>query len=152
MGWQWQYEPLDLNGYIPDFILLFHKPMLVEVKPELYLKDLHKHCKRIEDSGWDSEALIVGTDTFSSNCGDAAIGIVCEHVKPASGLGAHWWSTALFHVCRKCKSWSFHHEDGGWNCRVSGCASGDHYIDNVDPEKLRRLFAEASRVVQYNAA
>lgn len=32
-GWPWQYEPLDLNGWIPDFLLGDHKPVLVEVKP-----------------------------------------------------------------------------------------------------------------------
>lgn len=36
VGWEWEYEPLDLNGYIPDFVLAFAKPLLVEVKPLWY--------------------------------------------------------------------------------------------------------------------
>jgi hypothetical protein len=34
LGWRWEYEPIDLNSYVPDFILLFERgPILVEVKP-----------------------------------------------------------------------------------------------------------------------
>jgi hypothetical protein len=33
-GWQWEYEPFDLNGWIPDFMLRGAKTnTLVEVKP-----------------------------------------------------------------------------------------------------------------------
>ena len=30
LGWPFEYEPIDLEGYIPDFILRFQKPILVE--------------------------------------------------------------------------------------------------------------------------
>lgn len=35
LGWTWHYEPLDFNGWIPDFLILTpHKAqILVEVKP-----------------------------------------------------------------------------------------------------------------------
>jgi hypothetical protein len=33
LGWEWEYEPIDLNGYIPDFIIKFpYEHLLVEVK------------------------------------------------------------------------------------------------------------------------
>lgn len=32
-GWRWQYEPLDLDGWIPDFRLCGKVPALCEVKP-----------------------------------------------------------------------------------------------------------------------
>ena len=32
--WPWEYEPIELDGYIPDFVLPFEAgPLLVEVKP-----------------------------------------------------------------------------------------------------------------------
>jgi hypothetical protein len=31
--WQWDYEPVDLAGWIPDFIIHGVKPIYVEVKP-----------------------------------------------------------------------------------------------------------------------
>lgn len=44
VGWRWEYEPIDLAGYIPDFVVQrplmsydevpgFDEPFLVEVKP-----------------------------------------------------------------------------------------------------------------------
>lgn len=32
-GWQREYEPFDFAGYIPDFLLKFAQPTLVDVKP-----------------------------------------------------------------------------------------------------------------------
>jgi hypothetical protein len=34
LGWNWIYEPLDFNGWIPDFVIDHgFKPLLVDVKP-----------------------------------------------------------------------------------------------------------------------
>jgi hypothetical protein len=35
LGWKWHYEPLDFDGWIPDFVIDngLHKPLLVDVKP-----------------------------------------------------------------------------------------------------------------------
>jgi hypothetical protein len=36
LKWRWEYEPIDLNGWIPDFVLSLRgikKPVLVEIKP-----------------------------------------------------------------------------------------------------------------------
>lgn len=35
LKWEWDYEPLDLRGYIPDFLVRVprQEPLLVEVKP-----------------------------------------------------------------------------------------------------------------------
>lgn len=62
LGWAWVYEPFELDGYIPDFVLQFKQPLLVEVKPALSLDALHEHTDKLERSGWEGEALIVGAD------------------------------------------------------------------------------------------
>lgn len=35
LGWNWLYEPMDFDGWIPDFVIdgHGHKPLLVDVKP-----------------------------------------------------------------------------------------------------------------------
>ncbi|MCZ7887123.1 hypothetical protein [Agrobacterium salinitolerans] len=33
VGWKWDYEPLDLRGWTPDFLIRGKVPALVEVKP-----------------------------------------------------------------------------------------------------------------------
>lgn len=61
LGWPWEYEPLDLNGYIPDFIVTFRTArVLVEVKPALTLADFEEAQRKIEGSGWFGFALCVG--------------------------------------------------------------------------------------------
>ena len=69
VGWPWLYEPLDLAGYIPDFLLPLgwggeEKPLLVEVKPAQYVTELPAYASKILSSGWDGEALIVGGAIF----------------------------------------------------------------------------------------
>jgi hypothetical protein len=64
--WSWDYEPLDLRGYIPDFVLSFRQPVLVEVKPFLWdgstdeVAALGAAQTKIQLSGWQNAALIVG--------------------------------------------------------------------------------------------
>jgi len=39
-GWRWEYEPLDLAGWIPDFALIgAEHPILAEVKPIMWAGD-----------------------------------------------------------------------------------------------------------------
>lgn len=73
-GWDWEYEPFDLKGYIPDFIINFHdKQLLVEVKGEtniwtpgtldndnIYQGGYHDYVKKIYESGWKGHYMIVG--------------------------------------------------------------------------------------------
>ncbi len=73
LHWKWQYEPFDLSGYIPDFVIDFRKPseklssfwqqgpLLIEVKPEASLVELAHHGHKIMASGWKAGAVVVGT-------------------------------------------------------------------------------------------
>jgi len=68
VGWRWEYEPFDLKGYIPDFILSFHRPLLVEVKPLIWRLSGDTDegvvaCAarwKIVRSAWDHEAMLCG--------------------------------------------------------------------------------------------
>jgi hypothetical protein len=51
MGWSWTYEPIDLRGYIPDFILHGASPILVEVKGG-YMSDPGAWDEEIERATW----------------------------------------------------------------------------------------------------
>ena len=81
LDWRWEYEPVDLLGYIPDFVLRFPAgPVLVEVKPLFDANEmLHDRentiIRKIDQSGWETEnhnsALIVGaTWNPSGACGN----------------------------------------------------------------------------------
>lgn len=55
LGYRWAYEPCDLDGYLPDFDLLFGKrPLLIEIKPkqedfELAKSKLRAVCDECHD-------------------------------------------------------------------------------------------------------
>lgn len=59
MEWEADYEPLDLVRYIPDFVLRFRRPCIVEVKPCVTLAELHDYAGKID--AWDGDALVVGS-------------------------------------------------------------------------------------------
>ena len=67
-GVDWLYEPFDLDGYIPDFII--GKTALVEVKPALGVEELHAAADKVWASGWmdgkDSFAMVVGVTPGTS--------------------------------------------------------------------------------------
>lgn len=114
-GWRWEYEPLDMDGYIPDFVLLFSQPLLVEVKPAFTLEEMRTHTGKIELSGWDKEALIVGNAPIRNIC-DYSLGLLWERDAYADP-----WSDALFFDCPKCRQLSLYHMAGSWWCRAQGC-------------------------------
>lgn len=58
LGWNWDYEPVDFNGWIPDFVIYGKEPVYVEVKPVVELPKLV--AERMSSSGCSSEMLILG--------------------------------------------------------------------------------------------
>ena len=61
LRWPWEFEAIDLKGYIPDFLLTFEpRPVLVEVKPIWTLEAAAPHAERIIGAGWEDEAVVVG--------------------------------------------------------------------------------------------
>lgn len=82
MGWNWEYEPFELSGYIPDFIINVkdtddnkdgihtcgYEQMLVEVKGDFNLKinDLEQYADKVIKSGWKGCFLIMGSQIYDS--------------------------------------------------------------------------------------
>ncbi len=58
LEWEWEYEPCDFDGWIPDFLLKFDSPIFIEVKP---VYNFPQHiADEIEKSGCTEDCLIVG--------------------------------------------------------------------------------------------
>lgn len=61
IGWSYEYEPVDLNGYIPDFVLKFAKmPIYVEIKPSMTVKDLISDCQKARVATLGKRLLCLG--------------------------------------------------------------------------------------------
>lgn len=73
IGWKWQYEPVDFNGYIPDFIIPAHN-LLVEVKPFFGVESILQEWRdKICDSEWKGVAAIVGTSLAAIEMTDGTL-------------------------------------------------------------------------------
>lgn len=90
LHWPWLYEPFDLDGYIPDFVLRFPAPLLVEVKPEVSVEALRQYTGKVEGSGWAGEALLVGVGPLEPDGSDdhLACGLLAERGEDRE---AAWW-------------------------------------------------------------
>lgn len=95
VGWKWEYEPVELAGYLPDFIVEhpttgFGTRRLVEVKPVVDPLLLTEHAGKIERSGWTGHAAIVGATLWDGNPTQHGVEIGAQGVvgDPGSGWGA----------------------------------------------------------------
>ena len=135
LGWEWEYEPIELNGYIPDFIIKFpYKHLLVEVKGETNMENIEQYAEKIINSGWDGEFLLVcstlgyengiyigllGSTHYSHSfpsgiTWDMDIGF--EYIKPKIQNRAF----AHLSICDYCKKYTLYSDDGDWFCRNCG--------------------------------
>ncbi len=74
LGLEYCYEPFELDGYIPDFIIkpgtFYNTPkgLLVEVKPAMSSEELRQYVDKIDYSGWNAGAVIVGAHPLAALC------------------------------------------------------------------------------------
>jgi hypothetical protein len=163
-GWPYEYEPIDLNGYIPDFILKLKEPVLVEVKPIIERpKDPLQKCfldpiEKIQRSGWEKEAIIVGATLYDSDYDEfSSIGMLGElgYKIKDNGVGFvecvdfdYCTLTALF-VCSYCNKISFCSNYGSFHCRRCGKNDGGSHRENFDLSKLKIIWDKATNQVQW---
>jgi hypothetical protein len=163
IGWEWEYEPFDLSGYIPDFLLKFpHAPMLAEVKPlvTLDLEECRGAITKIKNSGWRNEAIIVGSSLFEG-CGELLfnplhIGHILERVYGGSDADPNRveWENDLADIgyCSSCDKITVHSSNLSWMCRYAGCTH--KRVDSWSPESrslVRLKWASAKNSVQWES-
>ena len=163
LDWPWEYEPIDLNGYIPDFSLKFYRPMLVEVKPILRWPCLVTHCQdqdcfhdaavtseliKIWDSDWKHEIVLVGAslrEEFNQEYQLGALAQEDDFGPPGEASFISSWAD-LF-LCTSCNVISFCSNTHSYHCRVNGCHDG--YNHKGEPGRLDLLWREAGNRVQW---
>jgi hypothetical protein len=74
LRWPWDYEPIDLEGYIPDFLIRAREPFIVEVKGRS--EEISGARRKIMRSGWEGDALIVTDHLPTEGSGPPRLGAV----------------------------------------------------------------------------
>ena len=151
--WKWDYEPIDLSGYIPDFILSFKQPILVEVKPLIGDPsewDAVDAIAKVCNSGWNGNALLVGAGPALHDESDGLIFGLCAewfNEAPYDGAesGMHGWNPfTLRHCCNGPVD-----TIGSYACIKCG-----DYDGNINPSPARlltSLWREAGNRVQWRS-
>lgn len=151
IGWQWEYEPLDFDRYIPDFVVFFPAgPVLVEVKPALTVTELKKAAAgKIDRCGWTSEntddALIVGAVWDPSGHSDLSAGPLRQNPMWGGDGNDSGWGEGAWITCRECGRISVRQETHLWRCIACGAIGKVH----GEPPELAPLWAEAGNTVQW---
>lgn len=155
LEWTWSYEPIDLAGYIPDFLVAGHEQTLVEVKGgEVAIHPLNNHVDKIERSGWDKEAVIVAAHPCKIGGDEYGFYYVLGvGARPERVAGSHEWDWQSFELiyCLSCGRVSFINPSSSWACRMCGCDDGNAHIGDAS-EIVRTAWASAKNRVQWRAA
>jgi hypothetical protein len=146
LGWIWEYEPLDLAGYIPDFVLRFQKPLLVEIKGAFSIDQLDPFREKIERSGWTGEALLMGVSPIDDGHPHPLLGQIGEPLENGEWL----WSPARAFVCISRGHLSVLSEDNSWDCRICGVGGhGNLGVVERDPDGAFKEWALAKNRMQW---
>jgi hypothetical protein len=139
---RWQYEAIDLAGYVPDF-LIGSEPsqVLVEIKPTT--ESLPMAQSKIECSGWEGEAVIL-SNPVDPNEAQPSVGSFGELCQGPDGKSI-WWCEARAFRCLSCNLASFIPADGSWMCRECGADDGNAHVGSL-PELSSAWITAGNRV------
>lgn len=151
LNWVWEYEPRDLNGYIPDFVLHFKKPTLAEIKPASTFSECRQHIPKLTASGWGGDVLIFG-DALKLGP-DSFLGPECclyGQVQPGPGDELLWdWQPGEMHKC-SCGVYSIYHTVQSYRAITCGHYCGQNHLLPVDFAEVHSFWARATNTSKFN--
>ncbi len=149
VGWEYSYEPIDLDGWIPDFVLHGAKQrVLVEVKP-IFEADhnlLDRLSRSAIRSGYRNDILALGAEPLweIKNWTCFAFGWLGEYCGPEQG---HGWGEAIVHSGG---GLGFCHSTGIWRNRITGYHDGDAGAGSEEhDEYISWAWNEAGNAMQW---
>lgn len=146
-GWKFEYEPFDLDGWIPDFIIYgVEQELIVEVKPFSKLKefDTNKVIKGIKKYKQGTEILLLGSTIFKQDeyFQSAYIGWLGEY----NGKEYDFGEAVINFYERK---WGIIHSYGFYKDRITSLYRGNDYIDTPNFNKVLYIWNRAGNITQW---
>jgi hypothetical protein len=160
LKWDAHYEPFDLNGYIPDFVIngrdawsgKKEEQIFVEVKPVMGMADLlfERTATKMRAAVPDKECLIVSYFLPCALLGMRGPGWLFE-MQMEEFYGelmntGQSWEAAVFTTNRETEQIGFAHSVGSYVDRITGFYDGDQGLGAVN---VACLWREAGNLVQW---
>lgn len=165
-GWDWEYEPIDFDGWFPDFAIFGKKfPIYVEVKPVTEMPiDV---CNRIANSiinhnCFDFECLVVGqkpiieSEDWSAN---VYLGWMYERYvlqealeveKKVTPIDFDWHEAAIGQWDGQFPKLGFCSSVYTYEDRISGQYDGGCYGAKIlEPTKVQNLWGQAHKKTRF---
>ncbi|MDH0117390.1 hypothetical protein N7379_23155 [Rhizobium pusense] len=153
---KWDYEPFDLDGWTPDFLIKGKVPALIEVKP-LYFSEFESlsidQAKTAAGKAFRSasqrrenpqfETIVLGAGPFRSE-GTWALGVMALERQLGSA------DLAELHQGYGPNTLDYSARFGSFQYRVGGQHNGDHHIRRIRDNRPIDLWREAGNKVQWH--
>ena len=161
VGWQYEYEPCDLNGWFPDFALYGktrdgrNTTILCEVKPIVEFDEHTAERMRNALAGTyyqNSELLLLGSGPVRDGNGNRLqLGWLYEQPHGP-------WDAAVFRAygirseATLTYTYGLAHKSGSFGDRITGHHQGGRQIapEDCGLESLSTLWQQAGNITQYN--
>jgi hypothetical protein len=153
LGWKYEYESTDLNGWFPDFSLYGSEEILVEVKPFLMLKGFDEEIEKIKKAiagtkHEKTEILLLGKGIFKDEI---------SNVPVLGWIGEQWEFNNTTHLIFDyaqfnyyMDKWGFFAANNSYRDRISGLYNGNEQVVVPWFEDVQELWNEAANAVQYH--
>lgn len=170
-GWRWDYEPIDLAGWCPDFALNGAETVLIEVKPFDPAK--LRQIKSFEDFQNSTGKQVVSCTNDIVLCGINPL-FDGPGIRETPALGVHFeydeyeyvedgkrtiiggYTEGFAEIDISCDPaigrFDIRHDVMSYRHRLSGVYDGDHHINTANPCQIQELWRAASARVQWVAA
>lgn len=143
MGWQYEYEPFDLNGWSPDFLVKgCAGDILVEVKPGFLIgKDVIIKAQQALTREMDFHFLLLNESPFIVDCSwgcniKLGIGIQCttdfSGIESEGYIGkfSHEYTTEFYMKSNN----DFSSQEGYWDGMIFNKVDRKYFMDDWDPD------------------
>lgn len=154
VGWQWEYEPVDLKGWVPDFALIGRKEIvLVEVKPIFdFGDDARETADKIIASKPSVEVLMLGATVGGNydNCTPSVpiLGWLLEDISGDCGFA--WNEAVLGRWGDNDGPIGFCSAIGSFHDRITGGYDGGCYgCGRLGVDEIRSFWGRAKEMTRF---